>query len=172
MGNPLMEIPTDPEIATCPTCGTLIDVSEEEPYAKIHCSGCGTWMHVRHTFSSFEISGVLGEGGQGILFRAQDSKLKRPVAIKLMRRQYSDDPLFVKRSESEARVTAGLNHPNIVKVFSFGEDRGLLYLAMEMVDHGSLESVMNQLGKLPESRVLEVGIQIALGLQAGLEKGL
>jgi eukaryotic-like serine/threonine-protein kinase len=94
------------------------------------------------------------------------------VAIKLMRRQYSADPIFVKRFESEARVTAGLNHPNIVKVFSFGEDRGLLYLAMEMVDQGSLDAVMQQLGKVPEDRVLEVGVQIAKGLQAGLEKGL
>src|SRR5688500_15558965 len=123
----LMEAPIDPNIATCPTCGTLIDVAEEEPYAKIHCSGCGTWMRVRQSFSSFEITGVLGEGGQGLVLRAVDKKLKRNVAIKLMRRQYSADPIFVKRYEREARVTAGLNHPNIVKVFSFGEDRRLLY---------------------------------------------
>lgn len=129
-------------------------------------------MRVRQSFATYDISGLLGEGGQGLVFRAVDKKLKRNVAIKLMRRQYSDDPLFVKRFESEARVTASLNHPNIVKVFSFGEDRGLLYLAMEMVDHGSLEAVMQQLGKVPEERVLEVGIQIAKGLQAGLEKGL
>jgi eukaryotic-like serine/threonine-protein kinase len=168
----LMETPCDPNIATCPTCGTLIDVAEQEPYAKIHCSSCGTWMRVRQAFSNFEITGVLGEGGQGLVLRAIDKKLKRNVAIKLMRRQYSADPIFVKRFESEARVTAGLNHPNIVKVFSFGEDRGLLYLAMEMVDQGSLDAVMQQLGKVPEDRVLQVGVQIAKGLQAGLEKGL
>lgn len=167
-----METPTDPNIATCPTCGTLIDVSEQEPYAKIHCSSCGTWMRVRQAFANYEIQGVLGEGGQGMVYRGVDNKLKRPVAIKLMRREYSADPLFVKRFESEAKVTASLNHPNIVKVFSFGSDRGLLYLAMEMVDHGSLEALMAQLKKVPEERVLEVGIQIARGLQAGLEKGL
>jgi eukaryotic-like serine/threonine-protein kinase len=168
----LMDAPVDPNIATCPTCGTFIDVSEEEPYAKIHCSSCGTWMRVRQAFANFEISGVLGEGGQGLVYRGVDRKLNRNVAIKLMRRQYSADPVFVKRFESEARVTAGLNHPNIVKVFSFGESRGLLYLAMELVDQGSLDAVMQQMGKVPEERVLEVGIQIAKGLQAGLEKGL
>jgi|GEM_PF-178487 len=167
-----METPTDPNIATCPTCGTLIDVSEQEPYAKIHCSSCGTWMRVRQSFANYEIQGILGEGGQGMVYRGVDKKLNRPVAIKLMKRQYSADPLFVKRFESEARVTAGLNHPNVVKVFSFGEDRGLLYLAMEMVDHGSLDALMSQIKKVPEDRVLEVGIQIAKGLQAGLEKGL
>jgi eukaryotic-like serine/threonine-protein kinase len=168
----LMESPTDPNIATCPTCGTLIDVADQEPYAKIHCSSCGTWMRVRQAFANYDINGILGEGGQGMVYRAVDKKLKRNVAIKLMKREYSADAVFVKRFESEARVTAGLNHPNIVKVFSFGEDRGLLYLAMELVDQGSLDAVMVELGKLPEERVLEVGGQIAKGLKAGLEKGL
>jgi tRNA A-37 threonylcarbamoyl transferase component Bud32 len=129
-------------------------------------------MRVRQQFANYEIQGVLGEGGQGLVYRAIDKKLKRPVAIKLMKREYSADPLFVKRFQSEAKVTAGLNHPNIVKVFSFGEDRGLLYLAMEMVDHGSLDSLMAEQKKVPEDRALEVGIQIAKGLKAGLEKGL
>jgi eukaryotic-like serine/threonine-protein kinase len=168
----LMEASVDSNFATCPTCGTLIDVSDEEPYAKIHCSSCGTAMRVRQAFAHFEITGLLGEGGQGLVYRATDKKLKRSVAIKLMRRQYSADPVFVKRFESEARVTASLNHPNVVKVFSFGKNQGLLYLAMEMVDQGSLDAVMGQLGTVPEERVLEVGIQIAKGLKAGLEKGL
>ncbi len=167
-----MELNTDPNISTCPTCGTLIDVSEQEPYAKIHCSSCGTWMRVRQQFANYEIQGVLGEGGQGMVYRGLDKKLNRPVAIKLMKREYSSDPIFVKRFESEARVTAGLNHPNVVKVFSFGEDRGLLYLAMELVDQGSLDALMSEIKKVPEERVLDVGIQIAKGLQAGLEKGL
>src|SRR5215217_7284193 len=55
-----METPVDPNIATCPTCGTLIDVADEEPYSKIHCSSCGTWMRVRQAFANFEITGILG----------------------------------------------------------------------------------------------------------------
>jgi len=162
----------DPNIATCPSCSTLIDVSEQEPFTLINCSVCGAQIRVRQEFAHFEIQGILGEGGQGVVYRALDRMLNRPVAIKVMKRQYSADPDFVQRFTSEAQITASLNHPNIVKVYSFGEYRGLLYLAMEMVDHGSLESLMAQAKKVPEFRALDVAIQIAGGLRAGLALGL
>ena len=129
-------------------------------------------MRVRQDFANFEIQGVLGEGGQGIVYRAVDKKLNRAVAIKVIKRQYSADPEFVKRFESEARITASLNNPHIVKVYSSGEHHGLLYLAMEIVDQGSLEALMARLKKMPEDQALDIGIQIATGLQAGLELGL
>ncbi len=129
-------------------------------------------MRVRQLFANYEIIGVLGEGGQGMVYRAMDKKLNRAVAMKLMKREYSEDPIFVRRFQSEAKVTASLSHPNVVKVFSFGEDMGLLYLAMEVVDHGSLDARMTDGKMVPEDRALDVGIQIAKGLQAGLEKGL
>ncbi len=150
----------------------MIDVSKEEPYAKLECPSCNTSMRVRQLFANYEIIGVLGEGGQGMVYRAVDKKLNRAVAIKLMKREYSEDPIFVRRFQSEAKVTASLSHPNVVKVFSFGEDMGLLYLAMEVVDNGSLDALMTKVKKVPEDRALDVGIQIAKGLQAGLEKGL
>jgi eukaryotic-like serine/threonine-protein kinase len=150
----------------------LIDVSNEEVFAKIHCAGCGTWMRVRQIFANFEIQGILGEGGQGMVYRATDLKLNRSVAMKVIRREFSRDESFKKRFESEAQITASLNHPNIVKVYSHGEDQGLMYLAMEMVAGGSLDSMMTDGAKVAEDRVLEVGAQIARGLKAGLEKGL
>ncbi len=170
--NSCMEPAINPNISKCPTCGALIDVSKEEPYAKVQCPACSTSMRVRQMFANYEIIGVLGEGGQGMVYRAVDKKLNRAVAIKLMKREYSEDPIFVRRFQSEAKVTASLSHPNVVKVFSFGEDMGLLYLAMEVVDHGSLDALMTEVKKVPEERALDVGIQIAKGLQAGLEKGL
>jgi len=150
----------------------MIDVSDQELFALVNCSSCGAGMRVRRDFANFEIQGVLGEGGQGIVYRAVDKKLDRPVAIKVMKRQYSADPDFVRRFESEARITASLNDPHIVKVFSSGESQGLLYLAMEIVDHGSLDSLMATLKKLPEAQVIDIGIQIATGLKAGLKLGL
>lgn len=167
-----MEPAANSNIAKCPTCGALIDVSREEPYAKVQCPACSTSMRVRQLFANYEIIGVLGEGGQGMVYRGVDKKLNRAVAIKLMKREYSEDPIFVRRFQSEAKVTASLSHPNVVKVFSFGEDMGLLYLAMEVVDHGSLDTLMVENKKVPEDRAIDVGIQIAKGLQAGLEKGL
>src|SRR5216110_1762404 len=136
---------TDPNIAICPSCGTMIDVSEQEPFSLVNCSSCGARMRVRQDFANFEIQGILGEGGQGIVYRAVDKKLNRPVAIKVMKREYSADADFVKRFESEARITASLSNPHIVKVYSSGQYQGLLYLAMEVVDRGSLEALMAQL---------------------------
>ena len=150
----------------------LIDVSNEEVFAKIHCAGCGTWMRVRQIFANYEIQGILGEGGQGTVYRATDLKLNRAVAMKVIRREFSKDADFKRRFESEAQITASLNHPHIVKVFSYGEDQGMMYLAMEMVAAGSLDGMMTDGVKVDENRVLEVGIQIAQGLKAGLEKGL
>ena len=163
---------TDPNIADCPSCGTMIDVSEQELFSLVNCSVCGARMRVRKDFANFEIQGILGEGGQGIVYRAVDKKLNRPVAIKVMKRQYSADPEFVKRFESEARITASLNNAHIVKVYSSGEHSGLLYLAMEIVDRGSMEALMAQLKMMPEQQALGIGIQIATGLKAGLELGL
>ena len=150
----------------------MIDVSEQETFSLVNCSSCGARMRVRTDFANFEIQGVLGEGGQGIVYRAVDKKLGRQVAVKVMKREYSSDPDFVKRFASEARITASLNNAHIVKVYSSGEHNGLLYLAMEIVEHGSLEALMAKLKMMPEEQALAIGIQIATGLQAGLERGL
>ncbi len=150
----------------------MIDVSEQETFSLVNCSSCGARMRVRTDFSNFQIQGVLGEGGQGIVYRAVDKKLGRQVAVKVMKREYSADPEFVKRFASEARITASLNNAHIVKVYSSGEHGGLLYLAMEIVEHGSLEALMAKLKMMPEEQALAIGIQIATGLQAGLERGL
>ena len=168
----LLMTTTDPNIAVCPSCGTMIDVSEQETFALVNCSICGARMRVRQDFANFEIQEILGEGGQGIVYRAVDKKLGRPVAIKVMKREYSADPEFVRRFASEARITASLNSPHIVKVFSSGEYNGMLYLAMEIVDQGSLEALMARLKMMPEEQALAIGIQIATGLKAGLELGL
>ena len=162
----------DPNIAICPSCGTKIDVSVQETFTLVNCSSCGARMRVRTDFANFEIQGILGEGGQGIVYRALDKKLGRHVAVKVMKREYSEDPDFVKRFASEARITASLNNPHIVKVYSSGEHGGLLFLAMEIVEHGSLEALMAKVKMIPEEQALAIGIQVATGLQAGLERGL
>ncbi|HSI15921.1 MAG TPA: serine/threonine-protein kinase [Chthoniobacter sp.] len=159
-------------IQECITCGALLDVSGEEPFALMHCPTCGAAMRVRRHFDHFEIQEELGAGGMGTVYRAQDINLSRPCALKLLQREHSDNPEFVKQFQKEAAITASINHPHVVKVYSTGQDNGLLYIAMELVDKGSLESLMSSDDQLPEVQVLSVGIQIAQGLQAALDKGL
>ncbi|MEK0451965.1 MAG: hypothetical protein RL088_4233 [Verrucomicrobiota bacterium] len=156
----------------CPACGTSLDVTGAQIFAERTCPVCGTPINVRRKFGHYELMEVLGHGGQGLVFKAVDNNLNRLVALKLLRTEYAEDPEFVRQFESEAQVTASINHPNVVRVFSFGADEGHVYLAMEMVANGTLDDLMEKRGRLPEARVLEIGIQIANGLKAGYERGL
>lgn len=167
-----MAAPKNSLIQECTTCGALLDVSGEEPFALMHCPTCGAAMRVRRLFDHFEIQEELGAGGMGTVYRAMDLNLNRPCALKLLQREHSGNPEFVAQFQKEAAITASINHPHVVKVYSTGQDNGLLYIAMELVDKGSLESFMAGDEQLPEVQVLSVGIQIAQGLQAALDKGL
>jgi len=168
-----MSAASDPIIIqTCISCGALIDVSDEEPFAAIHCPACGTSQRVRRDFDHFELQEELGAGGMGKVYRALDTKLNRPVALKVLRKEYSADQTFVAQFEKEAAITASINHPNVVKVFTAGQDRGLVYIVMELVDKGSLDDLMTLQGRVAEAQVLEIGIGIAKGLNAALQRGL
>ncbi len=163
---------SDPQFQTCADCGTQIDVSSEEPFVTLHCPECGEKFRVRHSFDHFELQETLGSGGMGTVYRALDANLNRMVALKLLQMEYSADPEFVSQFKTEAAITASINHPHVVKVFSSGEDHGLLYIAMELVDQGSLDDLMQVEGQVSEIRVLEMGIQIAHGLNAAFQRGL
>jgi len=163
---------SEPLLHTCQSCGTLIDIQDQEPLTLVHCPSCGTGQRVRTQFDHFEIQEVLGAGGMGAVYRAWDATLNRPVALKLLRKEYSADPEFVAQFQREASITAQVTHSNVVKVYSTGTDHGLLYIAMELVDKGSLDELMELQGRVPEAQVLEVGAQIARGLDAALQKGL
>ncbi len=156
----------------CPNCAALLDVSDEEPFAQVHCPMCGTLMRARTQLKNFALVELLGAGGMGAVYKANDVNLNRIVALKVVRKEYSSDTEYLAKFEREARITASVNHPHVVKVFSFGSDHGLFYIAMEAVDKGSLDDLMNLQGRVGEAQVLEVGIQIAQGLQAAHNKGL
>ncbi len=163
---------TEPLLQDCTKCGTLIDVTDEEPFARMHCPSCGEALRVRCQFDHFEIQETLGSGGMGTVYRALDHNLHRSVALKLLRKDLSADPEFIRQFEHEAAITALITHPHVVKVYSTGADRGLFFIAMELVNAGSLDDLMTSGGPVPELRALELGIQIAQGLNAALKRGL
>ena len=161
-----------PTIQQCVKCGSLIDVSEEEPLALMHCPTCGHAMRVRQQFDHFKLLEVLGAGGMGAVYRALDLNLNRTVALKLLRQEHLSDVAIIGQFEKEAATTASINHPHVVKVYSSGTDHGMFYIAMELVDKGSLDDLMTLQGRVAEMQVLEVGIQIAQGLNAAFKRGL
>ena len=159
-------------IDTCPACGGTIDVSDELPFAQIYCPHCGEGMRARRIFNNFELVELIGEGGMGSVFKAYDHNLGRMVALKLLRREMSAREDERAKLEQEARVTASVNHPHVVRVYSFGEADGQFYLAMELVEKGSLDDLMSVQSRVSEAQVLEIGVQIAQGLEAAAEKRL
>lgn len=161
-----------PVIETCPSCGGAIDVSGELPFAQIYCPHCSEGMRARRIFNNFELVELIGEGGMGSVFKAYDHSLERMVALKVLRREMSARQEEKAKLEQEARITASVNHPHVVRVYSFGEADGQFYLAMELVEKGSLDDLMSIQTRVPEAQVLEIGTQIAQGLEAASEKGL
>jgi len=156
----------------CPACGLVVDVTEQEPLARVECPGCGEKFRIERTFDNFELLETLGVGGMGSVYKARDTRLDRFVALKILRKELSADPAEARRLEQEARATAAVNDPRVVQVFSSGTDHGQFYLVMELVDFGSLDDLMAQHGRLLEAEVLETGLQVAKGLKAAHEKGL
>ena len=162
----------DPPTQQCPACGTVVDVSDIEPLARIACPDCGEKFRVERAFDNFALLETLGVGGMGSVYKARDTRLDRFVALKILRKELSADPDEARRLEQEARATAAVNDPHVVQVFSSGTDHGQFYLVMELVEDGSLDDLMAESGRVPELRVLETGIQVARGLRAAHEKGL
>jgi hypothetical protein len=150
----------------------MLDVSDEEPLAEVTCPACRTLNAVGGRIGPFELMEVLGHGGMGVVYKARDVSLDRPVALKLLHREESGDPEQIEKLASEASITASINHPNVVKVFTTGQDRGRFYIAMELVDKGTLDSLITLQERVAEAQTLDIGIQIAKGLRAALHHGL
>ncbi|MEO6786228.1 MAG: protein kinase [Chthoniobacteraceae bacterium] len=163
---------TEEQTEPCTSCGSLLDVTGAPMFADRTCPVCGEQINVRRQFANYELLQLLGQGGQGLVYRAMDQNLNRQVALKILRIDQAGTPEFVKLFEHEARITASINHPNVVRVYSFGTVDDRVYLAMELVDGGTFDDLLEKLGRVPEARVLQVGIQVAQGLKAGFEKGL
>ena len=159
-------------LEACPICDTLMDVTDHEPLAEVRCPNCGQLLQAHRQFNNYRLIALLGEGGMGSVFKAVDRNLKRNVALKILKKEYSANEGERAKLEEEARITASISHPHVVKVFSFGEDHGQFYLAMELAEKGSLDDLIGIQQRLAEIQVLQVGIQIAEGLDAALERNL
>jgi eukaryotic-like serine/threonine-protein kinase len=120
----------------------------------------------------YRVLGVLGTGGMGVVFRAEDSQLARQVALKAMLPGFVASEGARQRFVREARAAAGIKHDHIVSIYQVGEDHGVLFLAMELLEGESLESRLQRDGKLPASEVVRIGRQIAAALGAAHKRGL
>ena len=119
----------------------------------------------------YEIVAPLGAGGMGEVYQARDSRLARDVAIKVLRAETGLTEERRRRFEIEARAASRLNHPNILTIYDFGEDRGLPYMVTELLVGESMRSLMER-GPVPIRRLLDIAVQIADGLTAAHAAGI
>jgi serine/threonine protein kinase len=114
----------------------------------------------------YRVLKVLGRGGMGIVLQAEDTQLARPVALKILRPELGSTPDGRERFLREARAAAALHHDHIVTVFQVGEDRGVLYLALQLLEGETLEDRLQREHRLPLQTILRIGREIADGLAA------
>ena len=114
----------------------------------------------------YEVIEKIGEGGMAYVYKARDNFLNRYVAIKVLKNEFSKDEVFVKRFRTEAQSAASLIHPNIVSVFDVGEDKGISYIVMELLESKTLKDYIQAKGPLSSELTLKIAVQIASALEA------
>ncbi|MDX2472167.1 MAG: serine/threonine-protein kinase [Candidatus Krumholzibacteria bacterium] len=120
----------------------------------------------------YRIVGLLGRGGMGEVYRAEDLKLGQPVALKFLPANMEKDGSRLERLLNEVRLARQVSHPNVCRVYDVGEVDGSHFMAMEYVDGEDLASLLRRIGRLPHEKALEISRQICAGLAAAHDQGI
>ena len=130
-------------------------------------------MELEHVFNGrYRVDTRLGTGGMAIVYCGTDLLLRRRVAIKVLRDQFSADDDFIKRFSYEAQAAARLSHPNVVNVYDFGHEGDAYFIVMELVEGETLAAMLHGEQRLPESVAIDYATQIAAGLAFAHRQGL
>jgi serine/threonine-protein kinase len=120
----------------------------------------------------YRIVGLLGRGGMGEVYRADDLTLDQPVALKFLPEKVTADPGRLERFYAEVRVARQVSHPNVCRIYDIGEEAGQHFISMEYIDGEDLSSLLRRIGRLPSDKALEIARQMCAGLAAAHEKGV
>jgi DNA-binding beta-propeller fold protein YncE/predicted Ser/Thr protein kinase len=124
------------------------------------------------TLAGYRIEERIGRGGMSVVYRADDVRLNRKVALKLLAPELAEDDAFRERFLRESRLAASLDHPNVVPIYEAGEAEGLLYIAMRYVEGTDLKQLLKRESSLPAERAIGLAAQVASALDAAHERGL
>ena len=120
----------------------------------------------------YRIAGLLGRGGMGEVYRADDLKLGQPVALKFLPRQLEKDAALLERFHAEVRNARQVAHPHVCRVYDIGEAGGRHFISMEFVDGEDLSTLLHRIGRLPPQKAVEVARQLCAGLAAAHDRGV
>jgi tetratricopeptide (TPR) repeat protein len=144
-------------------CRSLADARAESGFVTARANATGS-------SGRYEIESTLGRGGMGIVYKARDTVLDRPVAFKILPDSLRENPQALKNFLREAKSAAQLNHPNIVTVYDAGEQDGVFYIAMEFVDGNTLKDIIRSRGPIGAKGLIHVVSQLAEALAFAHEK--
>jgi serine/threonine protein kinase len=156
----------------CPGCEAELDVSEFQVFEEISCPVCGESIRVPGRLGDFILIEELGRGAMGCVYLAMDESLNRLVALKVIRKEYGEDPKMLDSVQREAQAMATLNHRNIVQVYTFGRIQEQPFFVMELLQGERLDEMMADGTQISEIRALEIAIDVAQGLDAANNAGL
>lgn len=114
----------------------------------------------------YEILEKIGTGGMSDVYKAKDHKLNRFVAVKVLKQEFSENANFVSKFRIEAQAAAGLMHPNIVNVYDVGEENGIYYFVMELVEGITLKKYIEKKARLSVKEAISIAIQVSMGIEA------
>jgi hypothetical protein len=120
----------------------------------------------------YRIVGLLGKGGMGEVYRAEDLTLDQSVALKFLPEKVAADPERLEQFYNEVRIARQVSHPNVCRIYDIGQVEGLLFISMEYIDGEDLASLLRRIGRLPNDKALELARQMCAGLAAAHEKGV
>ena len=183
--HPLDETPQVGDL--CPACGSELrqvqsttvlaegpGPSESEPSAPSSDSSIdgARFIAGKVIAERYRIIGMLGRGGMGEVYRAEDLKLGEPVALKFLPVRLAQDGAALARFHREVRLARQITHPNVCRVFDISEDDGVPFLTMEYIDGEDLASLLRRIGRLPVEKALELARQVCAGLSAAHQRGV
>ncbi len=170
----------------CPTCGAPVEaIPLAATVTRIESVPAGPVLRSRPGVSSggrflpgsmlgerYRIVGLIGRGGMGEVYRADDLKLGQVVALKLLPQGLEQDAARLERLLNEVRLALRVSHPNVCRAHDLGEAAGQHYLSMEYVDGEDLASLLRRIGRLPRNKAVEVARQLCAGLAAAHDQGI
>ena len=149
-----------------------MDVTDVGPYTRVRCPGCDEEVRVKTEMGGYRLVRRIAFGGMSVVYVARDPTLDREIAVKVLSEEYSADRKREAHFEREAKLTAAVSHPNVVRVYTVGRAFERFFIAMELVSGQSLEERMSVHGALLEEEVIDLALQVVDGLQAAESAGL